>query len=104
GSSLTASAEEWELVVCQELAVEGKYTFKIPLQFLFPVHNSLKHASLAWRARARKERHRQGIFSADEEAFAHGMVVVHVSVSRARGLGPIAAAAAAAAATAGAPQ
>lgn len=28
GSSLTASAEEWELVVCQELAVEGQYTFK----------------------------------------------------------------------------
>ncbi|CAB1106197.1 unnamed protein product [Ectocarpus sp. CCAP 1310/34] len=76
----------------------------IPLQFLFPVHNSVKHAALAWRARARKERNRQGLFSTDEEAFAHGMVVVHVSVSRARGLGPIAAAAAAAAATAGAPQ
>lgn len=26
---VSSSAEGWELVVCQELAVEGKFTFKV---------------------------------------------------------------------------
>lgn len=26
---VSSSADEWELVVCQELAVEGKFTFKV---------------------------------------------------------------------------
>eukprot|EP00903_Cladosiphon_okamuranus_P019670 g18080.t2 len=96
---VSSSAEGWELVVCQELAVECKFTFKLPLQLLHPVHVSLKEAASAWRLRARRERDRQGLFELDEEAFANGMVLVRVSVSRARGLGAVAAMAAAAAAS-----
>lgn len=29
GAAPSSSAEGWELVVCQELAVEGKFTFKV---------------------------------------------------------------------------
>lgn len=67
---------------------------QVPLQFLFPVHNTMKQAALAWRRRAREERIRQGLFDTDEEAFTNGRVLVRVSVSRARGLDIIAEAAA----------
>lgn len=66
---------------------------QVPLQFLFPVHNTMKQAALAWRRRAREERIRQGLFETDEEAFANGRVLVRVSVSKARGLDIIAEAA-----------
>lgn len=66
---------------------------QVPLQFLFPVHNTMKQAALAWRRRAREERIRQGLFDTDEEAFAKGRVLVRVSVPRARGLDIIAEAA-----------
>ncbi|CAM9593769.1 unnamed protein product, partial [Scytosiphon promiscuus] len=90
GAASSSAAEGWELVVCQELAVEGKFTFKLPLLFLSPVHNSLKHAASAWQVRARRERERQGLFELDEEAFASGMVLVRVSVRSSGGIRPAA--------------
>lgn len=58
------------------------------------MHTALRQAALAWRLRAREERHRQGFFESDEEAFDNGRVLVRVNIARGRGLHEIAAAAA----------